>query len=349
MRREFTAIAFFVIANFALWLLLTIIMPPQQALASDRLFGRVTANPEVVRVAGQEVFTIQAAAGGFTPLERTIIVEKNINNALMGARDHSPASVQVIMINQLPVIRIDGKHVVTVTSECAKFAGTTMEALAAEWAHNIRNVLTQTAMVNQYLAEMSGDYLTTIYNPPYRRARLEAARINHAAISYREDLPAKAVSSDTFEDKGFKNILDKDWVTAKVNFQTALSLNSGNARARYGLSLCLMKEGKFNDAVNELTVARQIDPNDAEVHLALGQCYEAMGNDGAAMVRYREAALLQPDNPEPYLYIADIREEKNDIGQSVIELWGAHQQIPRSEYIRLRRQDQLTWRLNRPF
>lgn len=349
MKREYSAIAYFVIASFTLWLAQTIIMPPQQALASDRLFGRITANPEVVRVAGQEVFTIQAAAGGFTPLERTIIVEKNINNALMGARDHSPASVEIIMINQLPVIRVDGKHVVTVTSECARFAGTTMEALAAEWAHNIRSVLAQTAMVNQYIAELSGNYLTTIYNPPYRKARLEAARLNHSAIAFREDLPGTLVSSDTFEDKGFRNLLERDLVTAKVNFQTALSMNPNNARARLGMAQCLMKDGKLQDAVNELVVARQIDPNDAEVHLALGQCYEAMGHDGAAMVRYREAALLQPDNPEPYLYIADIREEKNDIGQSVIELWGAHQQMPRSEYIRLRRQDQLTWRLNRPF
>ena len=349
MKREYTAIAYFVIASFTLWLAQTIIMPPQPALASDRLFGRVSANPEVVRVAGQEVFTIQAAAGGFTPLERTIIVEKNINNALAGASDRSPASVEIVMINQLPVIRIDGKHVVTITSECAKFAGTTMEALASEWAHNIRNVLVQTAMVSQYLAEQSGNYLTTIYDPPYRRARLEAARLNHAAIAFREDLPQKLVSSDSFEDKGFRAILERDITTAKVNFTTALSLNPNNPRARYGMGLCLMKEGKIEDAVAELTVARQIDPNDAEVHLALGQCQEALGNDVAAMVRYREAALLQPDNPEPILYIADLREEKNDIGQSVKELWSAHNQMPRSEYIRLRRQDQLTWRLNRPF
>ncbi len=348
MKRKYSAIAYFVIACFSLWLAQTIIMPPQ-ALASDRLFGRVYANPEVVRVAGQEVFTIQAAAGGFTPLERTLIVENNINNALMGARDHSPANVEVIMINQLPVIRVDGKHVVTITTECAKFAGTTMEALAAEWANNVRNVLSQTAMVSQYLAEMSGNYLTSMYSPPYRRARLEAARLNHAAVAFREDLPATLVSSDTFEDKGFRAILGKDMVTAKVNFQTALSLNSDNSRARYGLALCLMDEGKITDAIGELTIARKIDPNDAEVHLALGQCQETLGNDVAAMVRYREAALLQPDNPETYLYIADIREEKNDIGQSVSELWNAHKQIPRSEYIRLRRQDQLTWRLNRPF
>lgn len=347
MKREYTAIAYFVIASFTLWL--AQIVMPSEALASDRLFGRVSANPEVVRVAGQEVFTIQAAAGGFTPIERTIIVEKNINNALMGARDHSPASADIIMINQLPVIRIDGKHVVTITSECAKFAGTTMEALAAEWLHNIRSVLSQTAMVNQYLAEMTGNYLNTIYNPPFRQARLEAARLNHAAIAYREDLPSTLVSSDTFEDKGFRAILEKDMVSAKVNFQTALSLNSNNARARLGLAQCLMNEGKLAEAATELQYARKIDPNDAEVHLALGQCEEGMGNDVAAMVRYREAALLQPDNPESYLYIADIREEKNDIGQSVSELWDAHKQIPRSEYIRLRRQDQLTWRLNRPY
>jgi len=59
------------------------------------------------------------------------------------------------------------------------------------------------------------------------------------------------------------------------------------------------------------------------VHIALGEAFEAQGCDVAAVKQYQEAALLQSDNPEPYLMIADIREDRNDIGKSVAELQAA--------------------------
>ena len=68
-----------------------------------------------------------------------------------------------------------------------------------------------------------------------------------------------------------------------------------------------------------------------------------------AVKQYQEAALLQEDNPEPVLLIADIREGRNDIGKSVRELALASQRIPTSQYIILEQKDQRMWRLNRAF
>jgi len=68
---------------------------------------------------GQNLFTIQADAGGFSAEERTLIVERNINDALMACSDRSRV-VTVVTINGLPVIRVGGFHVVTVDSKTAE-------------------------------------------------------------------------------------------------------------------------------------------------------------------------------------------------------------------------------------
>ncbi len=96
-------------------------------------------------------------------------------------------------------------------------------------------------------------------------------------------------------------------------------------------------------------MARSLEPDYALVYIALGQALETQGRAVAAIQQYQEAALLQPDNREPYLSIADIREDRNDIGKSVAGLTPAVMQIPDSQYLILRRKDQLTWRLRRPY
>src|ERR1044071_5315265 len=75
------------------------------AWGAERLFGQVSASPHVVHVAGQDVFSINAAAGGFSAVERTMIVERNINNALKASSNTTPDAVQVIHINNIPVVR----------------------------------------------------------------------------------------------------------------------------------------------------------------------------------------------------------------------------------------------------
>ena len=140
----------------------------------------------------------------------------------------------------------------------------------------------------------------------------------------------------------------RDPVAAAESFRNALAACPENSRAHYGLGRALLELGQVDGAITELQMARWLEPDYALVHIALGQAFETQGKAVAAIKQYQEAALLQPDNPEPYLLIADIRENRNDIGKSVMELTAAQKQIPDSEYINVRRKDQLVWRLRRP-
>jgi len=313
--------------------------------AADKYFGQVSTAPDAVHIAGDEVFSIPMPAGGFTALERAIIVERNINNALKASVDRSPAAVTVIHINNIPVVRIGGFHVVTADSNCAKFAAVSMEALADAWADSLRKCLSDQTKIGAYVASLSGDYIQPFVQ--YRRARLEAARLNHASADFREAIPPGLVCSDSVAVDGMK-VLSADPVAAGEQFRKAIAMCPANSKAHYGLGLSLMQQGKVDEAIDELQIARWLDPDYAMVHLALGEAFETKGLKVDAIKQYRETALLQPDNPEPYLLIADIREDRNDIGQSVAELTGASFRIPDSEYILLKRKDQLTWRLRRP-
>ncbi len=316
------------------------------ALAGDVFFGQISTAPDAVHLAGEEIFSIPAPAGGFTPLERAIIVERNLNNALKASSDRTPEAVAIVHINNIPVVRLGGYHVVTVDSNCAHLAGTSMEALADAWADSLRKALLDQDKVNKYVASLSGDYIQPFVQ--YRRARLEAARLNHAACDFRQDVPAGLVCSDSITNDAI-HMVSSDTATAVRKFKEAISLSPDNSKAYYGLGLALMQQGKIDEAISSLQMARSLEPDYAEVHLALGQAYETQGRKVDAVKQYEEAALLQPDNPEPALLIADIREDRNDMGKSVAELTAAGLRIPDSEYIQLKRKDQLAWRLRRPF
>jgi Flp pilus assembly protein TadD len=315
----------------------------------EKNFGQASPRPTTVHVCGTEAFDINADAGGFTKVERTLIVERNINNALIASTDRTPAAVEIVSVNHIPVIRIGGKHVVTVDSRSAQIAGMSMGALADEWANSMRRLLADQTRVTAYVDALAGDFLSPTLQTPFRYSRLEAARKNHAADLFKADLPVDLISSDFFEDRGMSALLNRNLEDAANNFRKAIAMENGNARAHYGLGATLLKQGKVDDAIPELEFARHLDADDAEVHMALGQAMESKGLDKAAITRYTEASLLQPDNPEPVLYIADLREARNDIGLSVKELTQALTRMPDSQYIRLRRNDQLTWRLKRAY
>lgn len=128
-----------------------------------------------VYVAGQTVFTNKAASGGLSADDRAQQVQKNLDNALVASKDRSPASVNIVYVKGMPVITLGGYQVVTVDAANAKAAGTTPALLAQKWADALRNSLRDTASVDSYIGQLSGNYASTApasnapqtsYNPP---------------------------------------------------------------------------------------------------------------------------------------------------------------------------------------
>lgn len=349
MKRKTTVFKNIAISSLAIALAQTLTITTNNALATERLFGQVSTAPLVVHVAGQDAFSINCAAGGFSAVERTMIVERNINNALKASNDTAPSSVEIIYINNIPVVRLGGFHIVTADSASAKFAGVTMMDIANDWATGLRRALVDQKHITEYIAGLGGDFLPSSAFVPYRRARLEAARLNHAAVAFRENVPVNLDSSDSVTLVGITALNERHPEVAAAEFSKAIAMHPGNSRAHYGLGVALLQQGKVEQAITELQMARWLEPDYAMVHLALGQAFETQGESRAAVKQYQEAALLQRDNPEPALLIADIREGRNDMGNSVRELAQAGERIPTSQYLILKRKDQTMWRLNRAY
>lgn len=132
----------------ALVLSQTLFLTPFTAFAAD----------SSVRIAGQAVITNVASSGSITSVKRAETVQTNLDNALVAAKDRTPASVNITYVKGLPVITLGGYQVITVDGGDAKANGTTPAVLAKRWADGIRNMLRDQDSIDSYVAQLSGDY-----------------------------------------------------------------------------------------------------------------------------------------------------------------------------------------------
>ena len=121
---------------------------PMAALAADGS----------IRIAGQTVFENRVASGGMSVEQRAETIQKNLDNALVAAKDRSAAAVSIVYVKGVPVITLGGYQVVTVDGDNARLAGTTPAVLAQRWADALKRNLGDTASVESYVAQLTGSY-----------------------------------------------------------------------------------------------------------------------------------------------------------------------------------------------
>jgi hypothetical protein len=104
------------------------------------------------------LFDIQANAAGLTAAERAAIVQKNLDNALIAAKDRSPNAVRVVVMNRNPVVTLDNFYVVTADGNSAARADMTQMQLAEKWAESLRLCLGDKVALNSYLEMLTGKF-----------------------------------------------------------------------------------------------------------------------------------------------------------------------------------------------
>lgn len=134
----------------ALLLSQSIALTPLSAMAADN----------DVHVAGQSIFSVPAA-GGLTADKRAAVVQQNLDNALVAAKDRGPSSVNITYVKGVPVITLGGYQVVTVDGASAKTAGSSPALLAKKWADSLRESLRDQASIQSYVGQLSGDYFAS--------------------------------------------------------------------------------------------------------------------------------------------------------------------------------------------
>jgi serine/threonine-protein kinase len=135
-----------------------------------------------------------------------------------------------------------------------------------------------------------------------------------------------------------KSQYEWDWIGAEREFKRAIELgpNDEAAHASYGCFL-LLEQGRFDEAIAELTLARRVDPlssttsawltyayylarnydetirqcrkiidadaNNIAAHYNLGMAYEEKSMFEEAIVEFQKARQLDPDGPAPRAYL----------------------------------------------
>jgi hypothetical protein len=111
-----------------------------------------------VKIAGQTVFTAQAAADAGSVSARASTIQNNLDNALVAAPDRSPASVNIAYVRGLPVITLGGYQVVAIDPADASQAHTTPAVLAQKWADSMRRAMSDQNSINSYVSQLTGSY-----------------------------------------------------------------------------------------------------------------------------------------------------------------------------------------------
>jgi len=90
---------------------------------------------------------------------------------------------------------------------------------------------------------------------------------------------------------------------AKLKF---MSPRDARILTKLGTSQLLGTVNRFNKAINYLTRAQEIDPNNAAIYLAMGNVYIMQNDAKSALASYNRSLYFDPKSPLPKIKIGDI-------------------------------------------
>jgi TolB-like protein/Tfp pilus assembly protein PilF len=114
-------------------------------------------------------------------------------------------------------------------------------------------------------------------------------------------------------------IYDWDWRGAEQEFKRALELNANYSIAHlwYGNLLTVLR--RFEDAIVELQVARDLDPLSLPINTFAGFVYMRARQYDRAVEACRRAIELDPNNPFGHWILARVWDAQNELGESLSE------------------------------
>jgi hypothetical protein len=109
-----------------------------------------------IRIAGNPIFENKVASGGMSVEQRAESIQRNLDNALVAAKDRSASSVSIVYVKGIPVITLGGYQVCTVDGDNARLAGVTPAVLASRWSDSLKKALADRSSINDYVAQLTG-------------------------------------------------------------------------------------------------------------------------------------------------------------------------------------------------
>jgi predicted Zn-dependent protease len=101
--------------------------------------------------------------------------------------------------------------------------------------------------------------------------------------------------------------------TAHMTFDSQLRTNPEDALAYYGKGLVLDRDGKKEEATENLKKALQLRPLDSDILRDLGKTYFHMGDYGRALSTLKGALAFSPKDPEGWFLLGRAQTETGDL------------------------------------
>jgi TolB-like protein/Tfp pilus assembly protein PilF len=138
---------------------------------------------------------------------------------------------------------------------------------------------------------------TEIRMKSYQKARAAAAR----AIAL-DDSSAEAHTALG----GIQIFLEHDWAGAQTQFTRALQLDPNYAHAHHWYAnLYLDPQGRFDEAIQEMRVAQELDPTNLVINADLGQAYFFARRYEEAIETYQKVLAMDRDFLPVHWYLTD--------------------------------------------
>jgi TolB-like protein/tetratricopeptide (TPR) repeat protein len=103
-----------------------------------------------------------------------------------------------------------------------------------------------------------------------------------------------------------KALYEFDWPAAEREFKRAIELNAGDADAHFAYGIAyLSPQGRLEDTVHEMQLARDLDPLSPVQANYLGLAYQFVGRRADAIAQYKRALDLDPSFVEARLHLAN--------------------------------------------
>ena len=104
---------------------------------------------------------------------------------------------------------------------------------------------------------------------------------------------------------GVNLMLAEKYRAARERFEKALGQEPANIEVLTRMSQCLVLEGDYDSAAEQLRLARRLDPYEPEIRLWLGRALHQRGEIREALVELKSAYLELPSSEMAALWYAD--------------------------------------------
>jgi tetratricopeptide (TPR) repeat protein len=114
--------------------------------------------------------------------------------------------------------------------------------------------------------------------------------------------------------------VQKQFASADKEFREALTENPADAMTNLYIADVAVRDGRFEEALGFLNVAKAAQPAMPQIHVLLGKCYQRQNDLANAKNELLEAIKGDPMAAQPHYLLAQVYRKLNDQNESASEL-----------------------------